>query len=108
MWGVDNVYYNYFSVLNCLSKRITEIYSNFVFQEEVKGAYLFKTDTSVFWFSNIALMENVARKLHGKLSLYIYHCSTVVDFTSEKYSGSTGHRNSWYQQINFFHHRHPH
>ena len=22
-------------------------------------------------------------------SLYIYHCSTVVDFSSEKYSGST-------------------
>ena len=30
-------------------------------------------------------------------SLCIYHCSTVVDFSSEKYSGSTGHRNSWYQ-----------
>ena len=34
-------------------------------------------------------------------SLYIYHCSTVVDFSSEKYSGSTGHRNSWYQRRNF-------
>ena len=34
-------------------------------------------------------------------SLYIYHCSTVADFSSEKYSGSTGHRNSWYQQRNF-------
>ena len=33
-------------------------------------------------------------------SLYIYHFSTVVDFSSEKYSGSTGHRNSWYQQRN--------
>ena len=30
-------------------------------------------------------------------SLYIYHFSTVIDFSSEKYSGSTGHRNSWYQ-----------
>ena len=29
-------------------------------------------------------------------SLCIYHCSTAVDFSSEKYSGSTGHRNSWY------------
>ena len=29
-------------------------------------------------------------------SLYIYHFSTVIDFSSEKYSGSTGHRNSWY------------
>ena len=33
-------------------------------------------------------------------SLYIYHFSTVADFSSEKYSGSTGHRNSWYQQRN--------
>ena len=30
-------------------------------------------------------------------SLYIYHFSTVVDFSSEKYSGSTGQKNSWYQ-----------
>ena len=30
-------------------------------------------------------------------SLYIYHFSTVIDFSSEKHSGSTGHRNSWYQ-----------
>ena len=34
------------------------------------------------------------------VSLYIYHFSTVVDFSSEKYSGSTGHRSSWYQQRN--------
>ena len=33
-------------------------------------------------------------------SLYIYHFSTAIDFLSEKYSGSTGHRNSWYQQRN--------
>ena len=30
-------------------------------------------------------------------SLYIYNFSTVIDFSSEKYNGSTGHRNSWYQ-----------
>ena len=30
-------------------------------------------------------------------SLYIYHFSTVIDFSAERYSGSTGHRNSWYQ-----------
>ena len=29
------------------------------------------------------------------VSLYIYHFSTVIDFSSEKYSGSTGHRDSW-------------
>ena len=28
---------------------------------------------------------------------YIYHFSTVVDFSSEKYSDSTGHKDSWYQ-----------
>ena len=33
-------------------------------------------------------------------SLYIYHFSTVIDFSSEKNSGSTGHRNSWYQWRN--------
>ena len=27
-------------------------------------------------------------------SLYIYHFSTVIDFSSEKYRGSTGHKNS--------------
>ena len=31
------------------------------------------------------------------ISLYISHFLTVIDFSSEKYSGSTGHRNSWYQ-----------
>ena len=30
-------------------------------------------------------------------SLYIHHFSTVIDFSSKKYSGSTGHKNSWYQ-----------
>ena len=34
------------------------------------------------------------------LSLYIYHFWTVTDFSSEKYSGSPGHRNSWYLQRN--------
>ena len=29
-------------------------------------------------------------------SLYVYHCLTVVDFLSENYSGSTGHRYCWY------------
>ena len=30
--------------------------------------------------------------------LYIYHFSYVLDFSSEKYIGSTEHRYSWYQQ----------
>ena len=29
-------------------------------------------------------------------SSYIHHFSTVIDFKSEKYSGLTGQRNSWY------------
>ena len=29
-------------------------------------------------------------------SLYIYHFSTVIDFSSKKYSGSIGHMNFWY------------
>ena len=33
-------------------------------------------------------------------SLYNYHFSTVVDFSSKKYRGSTGHSNSSYQQRN--------
>ena len=33
-------------------------------------------------------------------SLHIYHFSTVIHFSSEKYGGSTGHRNSWYQNRN--------
>ena len=31
-------------------------------------------------------------------SLYIHNFSTAIDFSSEEDSGSTGHRNSWYQQ----------
>ena len=30
-------------------------------------------------------------------SLYIYHFSSVLDFSSEKYSGSTGHKNSFHR-----------
>ena len=30
-------------------------------------------------------------------SLYLHHFTTVIDFSSERYSGSTEHRNSWYQ-----------
>ena len=36
-------------------------------------------------------------KYHRVSLLYIYNFSTVIDFSSEKYSGSTGHRNSSYQ-----------
>ena len=65
---------------------------------------------------NMTLMENLGRNIIRKLlvklegneitsiddynvlsSLYIYHFSSVIDFSSERYSDSTGHRNSWYQ-----------
>ena len=29
--------------------------------------------------------------------IIFYHFLTVIDFSSEKYSGSTGNRNSWHQ-----------
>ena len=41
-------------------------------------------------------LQNHEAQTTGILSLYVYHLSTVVDFSSEKYSGSTGHRSSWY------------
>ena len=61
--------------------------------------------------SALAIELNSSKAITGKelslsswciASLYIYHFSTVVDCSSEKYSGSTGHRNSWYQQRNFY------
>ena len=36
----------------------------------------------------------------GVLHHHVYHFSTVVDFSSKKYSGSTAHRNPWYQSKN--------
>ena len=39
-------------------------------------------------------------KQKGVSLLYIYHFSAVIDFSSKKYSGSTGHRNSSYLRRN--------
>ena len=59
--------------------------------------------------SALAIEPNNSKAIAGKeLSLsswyiallYIYHFSTVIDLSSEKYSGSTAHRNSWYQWRN--------
>ena len=44
------------------------------------------------WIGKCMEMNNV--------SLYIYHFSTVGDFSSEKYSGSAEPSNSWHQQRN--------
>ena len=63
----------------------------------------------IYKLSALAIELNSSKAIAGKelslscwciASLYIYHCSIVADFSSEKYGGSTGHRNSWYQQIN--------
>ena len=52
--------------------------------------------------SSIAIAGKELRLSSWRIgSLYIYRCSTVVDFSSEKYSSSTRHRNSWYYQRNF-------
>ena len=57
--------------------------------------------------SALAIELNSSKAIAGKelslsswciASLFTYHFSTVVDFSSEKYSGSTEHRYSWYQQ----------
>ena len=42
------------------------------------------------------LFVSIKKALASLISLYIYHFSAVIDFSSEKYSGSTGHTNSWY------------
>ena len=59
----------------------------------------------LLWAYDLVILsksEEGLRRALNKLehSLYIYHLATVVDFSSEKYSGSTGYRNSWYQQRN--------
>ena len=38
--------------------------------------------------------EHFVNSMKRLVSLYVYQFSTVVDFSSKKYSGSTGHRNS--------------
>ena len=57
--------------------------------------------------SALAIEINSSEAIAGKelslfslciASLFIYHFSTVVDFSSEEYSGSTGHKNSWYSR----------
>ena len=59
--------------------------------------------------SALAIELNSLKAIAGKelslsswciASLHMYHFSTAVDFSSEKYSGSTGHKNSCYQQRN--------
>ena len=56
--------------------------------------------------SALAIELNSSKAISGKelslpnwciASFYIYHLSTVVDLSSEKYSDSTKHRNSWCQ-----------
>ena len=76
-----------------------------IYSEDATG----ETRTRNLWITNpvlLAIELYSSKAIAGKelslsswciASLYIYHFSTVIDFSSEKYSGSTGHRNSWYQ-----------
>ena len=56
------------------------------------------SSVQVFLQSDQARWDNSAKKLKNRnnlvVSLYVYQFSTVADFSFEKYSGSTGHRNS--------------
>ena len=54
--------------------------------------------------SALAIELNSSKAIAGKelslsswciASLHVYNLSTVVDFSSERYSGSIGHKNSW-------------
>ena len=56
--------------------------------------------------SALAIEVNSSKAIVGKelslsswciASLYVCHFATVVDFSSEKYNGSTVHSNAWYQ-----------
>ena len=67
---------------------------------------VFELATLSYKPSALAIELNSSKVVAGKelslsslciASLYIYHFLTLVDFSSEKYSGSAGHRNSWYQ-----------
>ena len=63
-------------------------------EERLRKLLDFKKTTPVFtWLPN----PNGEFIQFCIASLYIYDFSTMVDFLSEKYNGSTGHRNSWYQ-----------
>ena len=75
---------------------------------------MMRLETATLGYKRMALAIelNSSKAIAGKelslsswciASLYVYRFSTVVDFSSEKYSSSTGHRNAWYQ-----YHLYPH
>ena len=79
-----------------------------IYSEDADG----ETRTCQTWITNLLLWpfelysskaiagKELSISSLGIASLYIYHFSTVIDFSSEKYIGSAGHRNSWYQKRN--------
>ena len=83
----------------------TPVTSREIYSED--AVYRTRTRNPSFIYKQSALaiqLNNLIAAIAGKelrlsswciASLYIYHFSTVVDCSSEKYSGSTGHRNSW-------------
>ena len=72
-----------------------------IYSEDAEGET--RTHTPICKPSDIAIDLYSSKAITGKelslssgcfASLYIYHFSTVIDFLSEKYSGSIRHRNS--------------
>ena len=77
----------------------TEYMKSSILYDRILRAHILPLNNSNTSFS--VDINSPSKSLKGVLliiiSLYIYPFSTVIDFSSEKYSGSTGHRNSWYQ-----------
>ena len=63
---------------------------------ETFGVMIAETSTVMFTkaFAVIFAETFVFAETVVLISLYFYHFSTVIDFSSKKYSGCTGHRNS--------------
>ena len=95
---VDSFNYNFFSLEVSFISYIN-LWAKF---QNNRKSYLHPVITSstfqgsVFWTLALSYKAGLAN-LTDVSSLYIYHFSTVIDFSSEKYSGSTGNRNYWYQ-----------
>ena len=59
------------------------------------------SDPAIELYSSISYCWEGVEFIQLVYCIIFYHFSTVIDFSSEKYRGSTGHRNSWYQWRNF-------
>ena len=68
---------------------------NLIYLNNDEHTHMDRSNGTIDLLDMAFISQNLAK--HDIQSLYIYHFSTVIDFPSEKYSGSTGHRSSWYQ-----------